>query len=1258
MNITSAFLYPRTAPSANFTSANTPLGNATINAAEFAFESDTKRVKVGIGNFTTVGYLANETQLANKTDIGHTHAIANVTGLQAALDGKQACGTYANTVHTHNATTDITDGTVTYGKFQNSSAGNVVLTRAAATAGSYGETAIGANQILGRGSSGNITSISLGANLTMTGTTLDSTGGGSGGNYTLPVSTNTTLGGVKVVSGIRVDANGTTSPNATSGTFVDAEDFGVTQNNGFDSRAALQAALDSIKTSGGTVYLKGNNKNPKAYYLSGPVFFNGSNQRILGDGPQATHISTLGPAFVTGPEPKYWPSAASYVDTDTGLTVTCRDGSNEFIFEDRYKEQITAFASGGEFGAGASGEPPLETAGVDGNNRGYRTRGVTKVHFPGHPLATGAKKQGASDIAGWELNDAFTLNVIYFAHNGKINGGLLGCGGSGSPDPWFLYGDGNKFEFYLVMTDSKLVDRTLLYYAWDQPAATGLHRISIQLDLTPGAERLDVWQDRVKATVTASTLNYAGYVSTLTANMLKAPYNIIAPWRHKDFTLASNSYEIGSGAASSDFTIVGFAGFSELLFTTASTLTRLDAATVTDGNTALPTSGVYSNSIACMGSTVSTGYDMRTFNGSVFSSWGMITPAAGPPSAASNIVIEKLNIIGQPSENVCDGISTLPTLGLAIRSCDISTGFFNSIGGFEGLVSYPGWVEECNLGSLGNHVLVAGFAQFFIHRCRFNFTGRRIVTSVGSFTKITDALVNEFKTTTESFVACFPGRSVGSGLYISTVLVNQEGARTIPKIAHIRFHTSFAVSSNDVILDRVDFGSMPAVPALLIDAAWPPTQKYIGRVSVTNCHWPPSSPTLAIRGTSCKGFIDLTRSACQQEVIQFMDDPYAAETGYQALTTSPVTTRHNDFYSVPTFGGWVAKSHEVKVLKPAEGGVSEWNVKTAGVEGSNSPPVWEPTAYLPSRNPNALSGNVLSTLHVRVTANHPNTTAPVTLWATNVNDSQANLILQRTLTGTATFDRTNMSVSYGFGQDSAGTSSGGAFVSKSAAITNNSTLWPNATNGTKSSNATIALTAEAHGFTFEEMLRVRSSFRLDIGSGSSPVTFCLGRTNYTTREFLMNGTYNLTAGDIVVDNSVRDGSWCHHIQNMIADYVFGNGTPSFPGTFHFGLSKTAITANGAGITEPSGGNYGRVAITANGTNFGPHDEYLSTWSNKIPITFNAPTGADWGTLKYGFISDANVSGNIVAKWPLNKTVRVYDGDDAPSYAAGAVQFQV
>lgn len=46
-------------------------------------------------------------QLDGKAATGHTHIIADVTGLQAALDGKQAAGSYAAASHTH-AQSDIT----------------------------------------------------------------------------------------------------------------------------------------------------------------------------------------------------------------------------------------------------------------------------------------------------------------------------------------------------------------------------------------------------------------------------------------------------------------------------------------------------------------------------------------------------------------------------------------------------------------------------------------------------------------------------------------------------------------------------------------------------------------------------------------------------------------------------------------------------------------------------------------------------------------------------------------------------------------------------------------------------------------------------------------------------------------------------------------------------------------------------------------------------------------------------------------------
>lgn len=70
------------------------------------------------------------------------------------------------------ATANIADEAVTYAKIQDV-AGNSVLARAASGDGNVSAVGLSASELLGRGSTGNVANISLGTNLSMSGTTLN-----------------------------------------------------------------------------------------------------------------------------------------------------------------------------------------------------------------------------------------------------------------------------------------------------------------------------------------------------------------------------------------------------------------------------------------------------------------------------------------------------------------------------------------------------------------------------------------------------------------------------------------------------------------------------------------------------------------------------------------------------------------------------------------------------------------------------------------------------------------------------------------------------------------------------------------------------------------------------------------------------------------------------------------------------------------------------------------------------------------------------
>lgn len=94
--------------------------------------------------------------------------------------------------------------------------------------------------------------------------------------------------------------------------------------------------------------------------------------------------------------------------------------------------------------------------------------------------------------------------------------------------------------------------------------------------------------------------------------------------------------------------------------------------------------------------------------------------------------------------------------------------------------------------------------------------------------------------------------------------------------------------------------------------------------------------------------------------------------------------------------------------------------------------------------------------------------------------------------------------------------------------------------------------------------------------------------------------------------------------NKLLGLRLGNRSAGTVDTWYVGLSTTAISEDGSGISEPSGDNgYKRVAIQNNSSNFTSPENM--TVKNANPIVFDEVT-ADCGTVTDIFLSSSKSGG--------------------------------
>ena len=127
------------------------------------------------------------------------------------------------------------------------------------------------------------------------------------------------------------------------------------------------------------------------------------------------------------------------------------------------------------------------------------------------------------------------------------------------------------------------------------------------------------------------------------------------------------------------------------------------------------------------------------------------------------------------------------------------------------------------------------------------------------------------------------------------------------------------------------------------------------------------------------------------------------------------------------------------------------------------------------------------------------------------------------------------------------------------------------------------------------------------------------------------------------------------LEDAVLNHVLrGVAFPSLAGSVYVALHTADPADTGAGA-EASGGSYARVAVTrGTGAWSAPSNASgAQRVTNSAAITFPAPTG-NWGTITHVGIWDAATTGNLLYRGALTSSRVVNNGDQAPSFAIGAL----
>lgn len=172
----------------------------------------------------------------------------------------------------------------------------------------------------------------------------------------------------------------------------------------------------------------------------------------------------------------------------------------------------------------------------------------------------------------------------------------------------------------------------------------------------------------------------------------------------------------------------------------------------------------------------------------------------------------------------------------------------------------------------------------------------------------------------------------------------------------------------------------------------------------------------------------------------------------------------------------------------------------------------------------------------------------------------------------------------------------------------------------------------------------------------------------TSPSFLRLGLlllWSLTLAAICAIPAAFAGALNDYAENKVVDALLRAQSIGAPATWYIGVTTDTCSDSSAG-TEPSGGSYARVAVTAglsqwSGTQSAGSTAASSgtggTVSNNSAITFPTSSAA-WGNLQAVRWYDASSAGNSWICLNLGTAFNVSGAGVTVSFPAGQLQFQI